>query len=105
MDLMKARGVRTLRWWVYTDFVESPLWQGEGAKRRCIGLPQGWVANFIKAADAAHARGIRLYPVFSSFDPATRARVRDLVSAERGLDVDGMAEALAEGAELVLVRA
>ena len=35
--------------------------------------------------------------------PATRARVRDLVSAERGLDVDGMAEALARDAELVLV--
>jgi hypothetical protein len=68
LDLMKARGVRTLRWWVFTDFVASPLWEDEGSDRRCAGLPKGWVANFMKTVDAAHARGIRLYPVFSSFD-------------------------------------
>jgi thiamine biosynthesis protein ThiI len=34
--------------------------------------------------------------------PVTRARVRDLVSAESGLDVDGMAEGLARDAEMVL---
>jgi hypothetical protein len=67
-DLMRSRGVRTLRWWVYTDFVESPLWKGEGPKRRCTGMPEGWVKNFMLALDAAHARGIRLYPTFSSFD-------------------------------------
>lgn len=67
-DLMQARGVRTLRWWVYTDFVSSPLWRGEGKARRCVGMPEGWVQNFMQALDAAHARGIRLYPVFSSFD-------------------------------------
>lgn len=68
LDLMKARGVRTLRWWVYTDFVESPLWTGKGKDLRCTGLPPGWVANFVKVLDAAHERGIRLYPTFSSFD-------------------------------------
>ncbi len=67
-DLMKSRGVRTLRWWVFTDFVTSPLWEGVGTERRCTGLPEGWVKNFMKAVEAAHARGIRLYPVFSSFD-------------------------------------
>lgn len=34
--------------------------------------------------------------------PVTRARVHDLVSAEHGLDVDGMADGLARDAELVL---
>ena len=68
LDLMKSRGVRTLRWWIYTDFVSSPLWTGEGVNRRCVGLPKGWVANFMKVVEAAKARGIRLYPVFSSFD-------------------------------------
>jgi len=67
-DLMKEKGVRTLRWWVYTDFVTAPLWEGEGVNRRCTGMPKGWVQNFMKAVEAAHARGIRLYPVFSSFD-------------------------------------
>ncbi len=68
LDLMKARGVRTVRWWIYTDFVTSPLWEGEGKKRRCVGMPEGWVKNFLKTVEAAHARGIKLYPVFSSFD-------------------------------------
>lgn len=68
LDLMKARGVRTLRWWVFTDFVDSPLWEGTGPKRRCKGLPKGWVENFMKTVEAARARGIRLYPCFSSFD-------------------------------------
>jgi hypothetical protein len=68
LNLMKARGVRTLRWWVFTDFVESPLWTGKGKDLRCVGLPPGWVANFMKVLDAAHERGIRLYPTFSSFD-------------------------------------
>lgn len=68
LDQMKARGVRTLRWWVFTDFVTSPLWTGEGKNRRCTGLPPGWVSNFMKVVEAAHARGIRLYPVLSSFD-------------------------------------
>lgn len=68
LDVMKARGVRTLRWWVFTDFVASPLWEGEGPHRRCTGLPEGWVENFKKAVEAAHDRGIRLYPVLSSFD-------------------------------------
>lgn len=35
--------------------------------------------------------------------PATRARIGDLVQAEAGLDVDGMAATLADGAERVLV--
>ena len=41
LDQMKARGVRTLRWWIYTDFVDSPLWTGKGPKRRCTGMPKG----------------------------------------------------------------
>lgn len=68
LDLMKAKGVRTLRWWIYTDFVVSPLWEGEGTQRRCVGMPPGWVKNFTATVEAAKARGIRLYPVFSSFD-------------------------------------
>lgn len=68
LDLMRSRGVRTLRWWVYTDFVESPLWKGTGKDLRCTGLPPGWVENFLTVLEAAHERGIRLYPVFSSFD-------------------------------------
>ena len=68
LDAMQKRGVRTLRWWVYTDFTDSPVWKGKGKSLRCTGLPQGWVANFMKVADAAHQRGIRLYPAFSSFD-------------------------------------
>lgn len=68
LDVMKARGVRTLRWWIYSDFTEAPLWTGKGEKLRCVGLPKGWVKNFMTTVDAAKARGIRLYPVFSSFD-------------------------------------
>jgi hypothetical protein len=67
-DAMQARGVRTLRWWIYTDFIEAPLWSGKGKDLRCTGMPENWVANFMKAAEAAQKRGIRLYPVFSSFD-------------------------------------
>lgn len=68
LDKMRASGVRTLRWWVYTDFVDSPLWTGTGSARRCTGLPKGWVKNFMLVLDAASKRGIRLYPTFSSFD-------------------------------------
>jgi hypothetical protein len=78
LDGMQAKGVRTLRWWVFTDFVSSPLWKGEGTARRCVGLPPGWTEHFLQAVDAAHARGIRLYPVFSSFDLG-RKGFRDVV--------------------------
>ncbi len=68
LDLMRARGVRSLRWWVYTDFVAAPLWQKQGQSWVCVGMPKGWVKNFVAVCDAAHARGIKLYPTFSSFD-------------------------------------
>lgn len=41
--------------------------------------------------------------LFTPKHPATRARVADLVAAEEGLDVDAMAQSLADGAERVLV--
>src|SRR6185503_6705441 len=70
-DSMHQRGARVVRWWVYTDFVDSPFWDEKGY---CTGMPKGWVKNFLLACDAAHARGMKLYPTFSSFDMGRSGR-------------------------------
>jgi len=68
LDLMKTRGVRTLRWWIFTDFVVLTALAG----RRPEAPPApacraGWVANFMKTVRGGPPRGAsRLYPVFSS---------------------------------------
>jgi thiamine biosynthesis protein ThiI len=69
--------------------------------------------TFDKAEIVAQAKRIGTYEtsiqpyedccsLFVPKHPVTRARVRDLVAAENGLDVEGMAEGLARDAEMVL---
>ena len=69
-DAMYNAGVRSVRWWVFTDFGSSPLWSGTGKGSTCTGLPANWVANLTAAANYANSKGMKIYFTLSSFDMA-----------------------------------
>jgi hypothetical protein len=68
LTTMYNDGVRVVRWWVFTDFGSSPTWSATGAGGTCTGLPAGWTANMVTAANWAAAKGMKFYFCFSSFD-------------------------------------
>ncbi len=73
LDAMYTKGVRVVRWWVFTDFQSSPTWSGTGRGSTCTGLPSGWVANMKAACDYAQTKGMKFYFCMSSFDMAKTA--------------------------------
>ena len=68
MDVMAAEGVHALRWWVFPDACNVPLFDGTGEGSLCTGLPTNWVNHMVEAADYAKAKNIRIYFCFTSFD-------------------------------------
>ena len=73
LTTMYNDGVRVVRWWVFTDFGSSPTWSGTGNGSTCTGLPAGWAANMVTAANWASAKGMKFYFCFSSFDMGNTA--------------------------------
>ena len=73
LTTMYNDGVRVVRWWVFTDFGSSPTWSGTGNGSTCTGLPAGWAANMVTAANWAAAKGMKFYFCFSSFDMGNAA--------------------------------
>jgi hypothetical protein len=70
---MAADGVHVVRWWVFTDFGSSPTWSGTASGSTCTGLPAGWAANMVTAANWAAANNMKFYFCLSSFDMGNQA--------------------------------
>jgi O-glycosyl hydrolase len=73
LDTMYSRGVRVVRWWVFTDFQSSPLWSGTDRGSTCTGLPANWTVNMKAVCDYAATKGMKFYFCLSSFDMAKTA--------------------------------
>ncbi len=63
-ELAAAKG-NTLRWWLHTNGVASPIYGEDG---RVTGLGENEIENIRRALDLAYERGILIMPCLWSFD-------------------------------------
>ncbi|MCL6590593.1 MAG: cellulose binding domain-containing protein [Firmicutes bacterium] len=67
-DTMASQGVRAVRWWVFPDGNNAPLWSGTGEGSTCTGLPTNFITHMVQMTDYALSKNIKIYYCFTSFD-------------------------------------
>ncbi|WP_068605967.1 carbohydrate-binding protein [Paenibacillus swuensis] len=68
IDDMAAKGVKTVRWWVFAGMMSAPNFSGSGLGSTVTGLPDGWVQNMVTATDYLHSKGMKAYYCFVAHD-------------------------------------
>jgi len=69
LDTMASQGVHAVRWWIFPDGCNVPVFSGTGKGSLCTGLPTDWVNNMETMVNYAYTKdNIRIYFTFISFD-------------------------------------
>lgn len=70
IDAMAAKGIHSLRWWIFPDLAYGPIWSGANEGSLCTGLPDKWVEHMKETCDYALSKNIKIYWTITSFDCA-----------------------------------